>query len=221
VREGARVVIVGPPNSGKSTLFNALLARERAIVTAAPGTTRDVLEADLEIEGLPVILVDTAGLREAADLAEAEGIRRAEQEEARADVILALHAADEGGAPQSQEVGDRRLDIVSKVDLANQRMDGILAISSVTGEGLDRLREEIHRRVSEPMMSITAGVAVNARHANALVRAREYLEGVLLVPREVAALEIRSGMMVLDEVLGEVDDEDVLEAVFSAFCVGK
>lgn len=223
VRDGTRVVIVGAPNSGKSTLFNALLARERAIVTSTPGTTRDVLEAEIEIEGLPVILVDTAGIRETEDPAEAEGVRRALREEERADVILALHAADEGTTSwgDARELGDRRLEIVSKADLANDANEGVLCVSCVTGEGLERLREEIHRRVAAPVGEMTNAVAVNVRHTKALMRARDHLDSVVSAPREVGALEIRSAMLALDEVLGAVDDEDVLGAVFSAFCVGK
>lgn len=223
VREGARVVIVGEPNSGKSTLFNALLARERAIVAATPGTTRDVLEADLEIEGLPVVLVDTAGIREAADPAEAEGVRRARREESRADVIVRLHVCDRGKPAQDQtpDTDERRLNVISKVDLADQTTEEALAISCLTGQGLDRLRDEIHRRVAEPVWAMEGSAAVNVRHSEALLRAREHLERIEAVPLEVAAPEIRSALLALDEVLGSVDDEAVLDAVFSAFCVGK
>ena len=223
VREGARVVIMGAPNCGKSTLFNALLARERAIVTATPGTTRDVLEAELEIEGLPVILVDTAGIREAVDPAESEGILRAKREVERADLILALRPAGENEAPWGPEgqPGERRLDIVSKADLARTSPGDVLAVSCVTGKGLDRLREEIYRRVAAPVGAMTGSVAVNIRHADALVRAKDFLDGVFLVPREVAALDIRSAASALDEVLGALDDEAVLDSVFSTFCVGK
>ncbi len=223
VREGARVVIIGKPNSGKSTLFNALLARERAIVAPTPGTTRDVLEADLEIEGLPVVLVDTAGIREVADPTEAEGVRRARREEGRADLILALHGADDGKVPWFQEVEatERQLNVVSKADLAEQPTEGALAISCLTGQGVDRLREEIHQRVAAPVWAMSGSVAVNVRHSEALLRAREHLESIVSAPQEVAALEIRSAMLALDEVLGSVDDDEVLDAVFSTFCVGK
>lgn len=223
VREGARVVIVGAPNSGKSTLFNALLARERAIVTAAPGTTRDVLEAELEIEGLPVILIDTAGIREAADPAEAEGVRRALLEEKRADLVLALRAAGEPYGPENTAAEERarRMDIVSKSDLFGEPPGGEVAISCLTGEGLEDLRDEIHRRIAAPMNEMAGSVAVNNRHAEALMCAREHLLGLLDAPLEVAALEARLAMGALDEVLGALDDEEVLDAVFSTFCVGK
>jgi len=221
VREGARIVIIGAPNSGKSTLFNTLLSRERAIVTETPGTTRDVLEADLEIAGLPVALVDTAGFREAKDPAEAEGIRRAEQEVSRADLVLELFSAGEGGRPVNQPQGERRLAIVSKMDLMDGAVENGLAISCVTGEGLDRLRKEIHLRISAPMGSMTGSVAVNARHSRALERARSHLDGISGLPLEVAALEVRSAAKILDELLGSVDDQEVLDAVFSTFCVGK
>ncbi len=221
VREGARVVIIGAPNAGKSTLFNTLLLRERAIVTEAPGTTRDVLEADLEIGGLPVVLVDTAGIREANEPAEAEGIRRAEKEMDRADVILELFPAGQGERAAGSRQEERRITIISKVDLAGVTGDGVLGISCVTGEGLDRLRKEIHERISAPLGSMTGKVAVNARHRGALVRAQRQLKGILSLPREVAALEIRSAAKILDELLGSVDDQEVLDSIFSTFCVGK
>ncbi len=223
VREGARVVIVGAPNAGKSTLFNALLARERAIVAPTPGTTRDVLEAELEIEGLPVILVDTAGIREVEDPTEAEGVRRARREEERADLIVALWGSDDCKHLCFQEVAgtERRLNIVSKADLAEQQTEGVLAISCLTGQGVDRLREEIHLRVAAPVAALAGSVAVNVRHAAALLRARECLETLSSVPQEVAALEIRSAMLALDELLGSLENNEVLDAVFSSFCVGK
>jgi len=221
VREGVRVVIVGAPNSGKSTLFHTLLLRERAIVTEVPGTTRDVLEAELEIGGMPVVLVDTAGLRESNDPAEVEGIKRAENEIARADVIIELISAGEGGQSFDSQRGDRRMPVISKVDLINGSKDGGLAISCVTGEGLGRLREEIQRRILAPLGSMGKKVAVNARHSRALGRARDHLDGILGLPREVAALEIRTTAEILDEVLGSVDNQEVLDSIFSAFCVGK
>lgn len=223
VREGARVVIVGEPNSGKSTLFNALLARERAIVAETPGTTRDVLEAELEVEGVPVVLVDTAGIRQAEDPAEAEGVKRARNEEARADVVVALYGADGGVGPPDEETGgeQRRLNVISKADLINPGSEGVLAISCVTGMGLERLRDEIHRRVAAPVLGMEGAAAINARHAEALARAREHLEDIAALPLEVGAREIRAALGALEEVLGTVDDEDVFDVVFSAFCVGK
>lgn len=223
VREGARVVIIGEPNSGKSTLFNALLARERAIVADTPGTTRDVLEADLVVEGVPVVLVDTAGIRQAADPAEVEGVRRARSEEARADVLVALHAANGKDGPTNQRADEdeRRLNVLSKADLADQSIEGTLAISCLTGQGLDRLRDKIHQRVAAPVLGMEGSAAINSRHAAALFRARGHLEGLETLPLEIAAPEIRLALLALEEVLGAVDDEDVLDAVFSAFCVGK
>ncbi len=223
VREGARVVIVGKPNAGKSTLFNTLLARERAIVAPTPGTTRDVLEAELEIEGLPVILVDTAGLREAEDPTEAEGVRRARREEERADLIVALWDVEDYNTLCFHEFKNtgRRLDIVSKADLAEQQIEGVLAISCLTGQGVDQLLEEIHLRVAAPVAAMEGSVAVNLRQAEALLRARKCLETLISVPQEVAALEIRSAMLALHEILGSLDDNEVLDAVFSSFCVGK
>jgi len=226
VREGARVVIVGAPNSGKSTLFNALLVRERAIVTPTPGTTRDVLEAEMEIEGIPVTLVDTAGLRETEDPAEREGVRRAIEEEGRADLVLVLHAVDQGGKIETGDPEERQMHVVTKLDLVDGPPGGVVpgelpGVSCVTGAGVERLRREIHRRVAGPVEALSRAVAVNHRHARALRRAKKYLDGVPSLPREVAAMEIRSAMAAVDEILGSVDDEVVLDRIFSSFCLGK
>lgn len=223
IREGARVVIMGAPNSGKSTLFNALLAQEKAIVTAQPGTTRDVLEADLEIEGLPVVLVDTAGLRKAEDPAEQEGVKRALEEEERSELVITLYAADGDGvaSPGPDSADERYLKVISKADLADDRKTGTLAVSCVTGEGLDQLREEIHRRVAAPVDALPQAVAINVRHSEALLAARRHIVAVPNLPLELAALEIRAALKSLDELIGAVDDDAVLDQVFSAFCVGK
>lgn len=223
VREGARVVIVGKPNSGKSTLFNTLLAQERAIVTALPGTTRDTLEAEVEIEGLPVVLVDTAGLREAGDPAEEEGVRRARREQERADLVLELVAVDDGGAPAPGDptAGDRTLVVESKIDVASGPRRHPWGVSALTGEGIAALRREVGRRVAAPMADLEGAVAINQRHERCLLRAKDSIARSESAPLEMSAMEIRSALAALDEIVGVVEDEAVLDAVFSTFCIGK
>ncbi|MCD4749067.1 MAG: tRNA uridine-5-carboxymethylaminomethyl(34) synthesis GTPase MnmE [Thermoanaerobaculales bacterium] len=225
VREGARVVIVGPPNSGKSTLFNALLARERAIVAPCPGTTRDVLEAGLDMGGVPVVLVDTAGVRSTEDIVEAEGVRRAEAAAAGADLVVLLRSAD--SPRETVELWgvekDRILEVISKSDLLEVAPTGedVMTASCVAEGGLAELREAIERIVLAPLQAHDGNVAINRRHKEALSRAQEHLERSLLAPREVAAEDVREAGEALEELLGLIDTEAVLDAVFASFCLGK
>ena len=222
VREGMRIVIEGPPNSGKSTLFNTLLARERAIVTETPGTTRDSLEAHLDIEGVPIVLVDTAGIRNTADPVEREGVRRARQEVAAADLILSLRAvdraADEGWPIPA---GVPRIDIGSKADLGERPPEGRLMVSCHEGRGLAELRRRIHHAVVSEVEGGAGPAAVNFRHADILQRTRACVDAAAGAPGELAAMELRQGIGFMAELFGEVDNDQVLDVVFSSFCVGK
>ncbi len=222
VREGMRIVIEGPPNSGKSTLFNTLLARERAIVTETPGTTRDSLEAHLDIEGVPIVLVDTAGIRNTADPVEREGVRRARQEVAAADLILSLRAvdraADEGWPIPA---GVPRIDIGSKADLGERPPEGRLMVSCHEGRGLAELRRRIHHAVVLEVEGGAGPAAVNFRHADILQRTRACVDAAAGAPGELAAMELRQGIGFMAELFGEVDNDQVLDVVFSSFCVGK
>ena len=210
LRDGALVVLAGPPNAGKSSLLNALLGERRAIVSAEAGTTRDSIEEWLDVAGWPVRLVDTAGLRRAADAVEAEGVGRAEELIARADLVVALDL-DVPGA----------LRIHSKCDLS--RGDG-LNVSAVTGEGLDALKEAIAARLAaraavadEPSATSAArrgellGVA-----REGLARATEELPDLVL-----AANGVRAAAESLGRLAGKVYADDLLDALFSRFCIGK
>ena len=210
LREGALVVLAGPPNAGKSSLLNALLGERRAIVSAEAGTTRDSIEEWLDIAGWPVRLVDTAGLRRTADAVEAEGVDRAEELIASADLVVALDL-DVPGA----------LRIHSKCDLT--RGDG-LNVSAVTGEGLDALREAIAARLAaraasgdEPQVEASArrGELLGAAQ-EALVRASAGLEDLV-----IAANGVRAAAESLGHLAGKVYADDLLDALFSRFCIGK
>ena len=210
LREGALVVLAGPPNAGKSSLLNALLGERRAIVSEVAGTTRDSIEEWLDVAGWPVRLVDTAGLRRAADAVEAEGVGRAEELIARADLVVALDL-DVPGA----------LRIHSKCDLA--RGEG-LNVSAVTGEGLDALKEAIAARlaaraetVDEPSADASArrGELLGAAQA-ALARAAEGVPDLVL-----AANGARAAAESLGRLAGKVYADDLLDALFSRFCIGK
>jgi len=220
VREGMRVVVLGPPNTGKSSLFNILCREERAIVTARAGTTRDLLEVQLEIEGIPVYLVDTAGLRETEDEVELEGIRRARKIAADADLLLLVGDGEARWEDEMSTEGEV-IRIRNKIDIAPPRAgeEDAIPVSALSGEGIGALRKEIHRKIRVENSGET--VAINERQAGVLSAAREHMLFDESDPRELIVEEIRRAMDLMDEVLGKVDGDEVLDAVFGKFCVGK
>ncbi len=226
IRDGLRLVILGAPNSGKSTLFNRLLRRQRAIVSAHPGTTRDVLEAEVEIGGVRVVLADTAGLRESPDKVEQEGVRRAEAAAATADAIVLLHDATVSVSPPAGwDPGGRPwLGVLTKTDLVAGVVAGDeewVAASLLTGDGWGAFEERLHALVSQEIGETDGAVAVNRRHAVGLAAARDELLAVRFGEPEVAAECVRAAIQHLGEVIGDVSSDEVLDAVFARFCVGK
>ena len=216
LRNGALVVLAGPPNAGKSSLMNALLGTSRAIVSSTPGTTRDAIEESVDIGGWPVRLVDTAGLRAAADDGEAEGVARAEDLIARADLVLAL-SPDEGECRLGRDEL-REILVSSKCDLG--RGMG-LNVSSVTGEGLDALRREIAARLDEMAGGAADSAATPSERERALlVEASQALAapgGDMVLMANAA----RSAASALGRLVGAEYSSDLLDALFSRFCVGK
>lgn len=221
IRDGVRVVIVGPPNSGKSTLFNTLLGRERAIVGPHPGTTRDVLEAELEIAGLRVALADTAGLREAADPVEEEGVRRARAAAATATVVIELWPADGGPPPGAPPEDAATIRVMSKADLPHPAAPSPLAVSCATGEGVDRLRELLAETVAGGVPDLGGEVAISQRHRRGLERAVAELAACDLAAPELAAESLRWATGELEALIGGLATEEVLDEVFASFCIGK
>jgi tRNA modification GTPase len=227
LRRGARVVLYGPVNAGKSTLFNALAGAVRAIVDAEPGTTRDALEARLELAGVPVALVDTAGFRDAAGGVEAKGIARTREELRGADLGLLIcppRAAPEAVARWRAEVdGERRLEVASKCDLEPApSVPGALRVSGATGEGVEALRTALAERVVGGG-GAAAAIAVSERHADCLRRALAALERALgaAAALELASAELRLAAEALAEVVGVDASAELLDAVFARFCIGK
>ncbi|MFL5191327.1 MAG: tRNA uridine-5-carboxymethylaminomethyl(34) synthesis GTPase MnmE [Microvirga sp.] len=223
LREGLTVVLAGPPNAGKSTLLNALARRDVAIVSPIAGTTRDVIEVHCDLGGLPVIIVDTAGLRESGDMIEREGVSRARARAQDADLVLWLvpPEGEESEPPQAQ----RLLRVGTKSDLNRVRHDCDLTIAAATGEGLPEL---IARLEEEALALMGQGDAIltRERHRKALERAHAALERAraMLVghgPLELAAEEVRLAARAIGEITGRVDVEDVLDRLFSSFCIGK
>jgi tRNA modification GTPase len=227
LRNGMRVAICGPPNSGKSTFFNYLCGLERAIVAAEPGTTRDVIEAQLEIEGRPVTVADTAGLRASGDEVEVEGQRRAMAVAADADLVLWLESVDTatGEAPWAR-LGRADHDLIrvrSKVDLEPGAAadEGWLRLSCHTGEGVAELMDRVRATVAGDGESNGDDVMISARHQTLLQRARREVAACRGAPPELAAEHLRWAQQAVAEVVGEVSSDDVLDEIFRVFCIGK
>ncbi|MFO1104270.1 MAG: tRNA uridine-5-carboxymethylaminomethyl(34) synthesis GTPase MnmE [Methylocystis sp.] len=218
MRDGFVVMILGRPNVGKSTLINTLVRRDLAIVSAIPGTTRDMIEAHLDIGGLPVTLIDTAGLREAADEIERIGVDRTLARIESAD--LALWLSDSGEAPPRGDIETLR--VATKIDL-RPASEGVIGICALSGEGLETLAGAIEARARACLGDGTEALIVRERHREALERALESFETVRSrdAPLELQAEELRRAARALGRIVGAVDVEDVLDAVFSRFCIGK
>ncbi len=218
IRDGFEVAIVGPPNVGKSTLLNRLARREAAITSEFAGTTRDVIEVRMDLEGLPVTLLDTAGLREAADPVEglgiALGVRRAQAADLRVHLVLP------GGAP-SVAAGPDDLVVAAKVDLWADEV----GVSGLTGAGVDRLVDDIVQRLK--MRAVGGGIAIRERHRMALVGGIHGLEAAQMAlssgpyAADVIAEELRVAVGAIDSLIGRIDVETVLDEIFARFCIGK
>jgi tRNA modification GTPase len=232
LREGIVVVLAGSPNVGKSSLFNALLRENRAIVSPHPGTTRDTIESLCQIHGFPVRLVDTAGHRPAEHPVEAEGIRRAEEALRFAEIVVHLSTAPE--PPESDPFRlpallphQRHLLVANKSDLgihAERRSQ--LCVSTLTGQGLGELDRRIYQEIAALAPEASTGSAVNARQEAALRRAVAALERAsdafrTGLPCELWCLELRAALQAVAEVLGAVTSEEILDEIFRQFCIGK
>ena len=233
LREGVTVVLAGSPNVGKSSLLNALAEREAAIVTAIPGTTRDVLREYLAIDGLPLHLVDTAGLRDSHDPIEQEGIRRARAEIERADHLLFVTAADAPESPPSQLLAQAGAvtRVINKIDLTGEPPRSVptgagadVYLSVRSGAGLDLLRARI--REAAGFAGTEGQFSARRRHVEALRQAAESAGHSADLLRsgagpELAAEELRLAQQALGEITGLVHSDDLLGRIFASFCIGK
>jgi tRNA modification GTPase len=225
LRDGFNIVIAGPPNVGKSTLMNALARRDVAIVSEAPGTTRDLIEVHLDLGGLPVTLVDTAGIRETDDPVEREGVARARRRAAGADLILWLTDKDEPPPAIGATRGPPVVVLRSKADLfAARKVPAASAISARTGLGLDRLLDLIGKAAEEQFAGADQSLIAAARHRSAFEEALSHLErtvdggdGAL----EFVAEDLRLAARALERIAGHIDVEEVLGLIFSRLCIGK
>ncbi|MBT7023937.1 MAG: tRNA modification GTPase, partial [Gammaproteobacteria bacterium] len=236
LQEGMTLVIAGRPNAGKSSLLNALSGKESAIVTEIPGTTRDLLKEQVEIDGLPIHIIDTAGLRESEDRVEQEGIRRAWLEIEKADRVLLLvddqqgiMAEDQQTLQQIQQGGEVPVTIVrTKVDLSGGKAglhNGEIALSSKAGLGMDALRDFL-KQAAGYQASGEGTFLARRRHLEALQQARCSLQQGReqlndFHAGELLAEELRMAQEALSEITGEFSSDDLLGKIFSSFCIGK
>jgi tRNA modification GTPase len=233
LRDGLHVVIAGRPNAGKSSLLNALAGFDAAIVTEIPGTTRDVLRERIHVDGLPIHVADTAGLRDTDDVIEIEGLRRARMEMSRADLVLYVVDATRGfvaGEEAALPAGTATLVVWNKADLPDAQPapsaedHPALAVSALTGAGLTELREQL--KAAAGYQSTGGAWSARRRHIDALARAQSLFE--LAEARveekasfELVAEELRQAHQALGEITGEVSSDALLGAVFATFCIGK
>jgi len=240
LRRGIRAAIVGRPNAGKSSLLNQLLGHDRAIVSSIPGTTRDTIEEPANIRGLPVVFIDTAGLREAHDEIEREGIRRSRESLARAELILHVLDASEPLDPADENcfaefAAKKRILVRNKMDLPvklekSQIQSAGVAVVDVscrTGQGMEALKDAIKEQVwSGEVQAEMLQVMINSRHQDALNRARAAAQRAADALRhgatlELVALDLRIAIDAVGEIVGKTATDDLLDSIFSTFCIGK
>lgn len=221
-REGAKVVLAGAANAGKSSLFNLLVKEDRAIVSPVPGTTRDFIETWIDLDGIPVRLFDTAGLRSSDDVVESEGIRRSEALMDDADLIIYLVDPDDALLPEDID-SERTLVVYSKRD--KRRMADDLSISSVTGEGVSELIGEVKERLMGLSPQEEGGLSIDSErqysYLLSCIDALESAERCKDAPVDIMAMFFQSALESLGYITGEVTTEDLLDTLFSKFCLGK
>ncbi len=241
-KEGIATAIIGKPNVGKSSLLNALLKEERAIVTPIPGTTRDVIEEWVNIKGMPLRILDTAGIRHTEDIVEMEGVRRSREALKNADLVLLLidkstMLNDEDKKLMGEVKEKRGIVVLNKADLPSKVKEGeikdflpnkaIASISALNGDGIDGLRSAISNLILQN--KVTSGerpIITNLRHKLAIERARTSLENLQAslkneMSEEFLAVDLRGALNALGEITGETATEDILEKIFQEFCIGK
>ncbi len=234
VHEGLTLAIVGRPNVGKSSLFNRLVERERAIVTAAPGTTRDLVSETVSLGGIPVRLVDTAGIRSARDEAESSGIQKTLEAAADADLVLVVLDASQPRTREDDELLGRFAErgavvVENKSDLLttdDRRPTTGLRTSALTGGGIDQLRHHVLEKFGSDGAARESGFLTNARHQQLVRDAIAALEAAARstrerVPHEMVLLDLYNALRALDTITGQTTADDILNLIFSSFCIGK
>ena len=238
LRNGVRTAIIGRPNAGKSSLLNCLLGKDRAIVSNTAGTTRDTIEETANIRGIPIVFIDTAGLRESSDQIEQEGIRRSQESLGNADLILHVIDASQGLTDYESDLLKQysektklivlnKSDLPSDIKLEGKLSDTAIPISCETGAGLETLRDKIRAAVwSGQVEGEMLEVMINSRHQAALLRAKESTKITTQALKddltlELVALDLRIAVTAIGEIVGKTSTDDLLDKIFSEFCLGK
>lgn len=240
LREGLNTVIVGKPNVGKSSILNAMLMESRAIVTEIPGTTRDIIEEYISIDGIPIKIIDTAGIRETEDLVEKIGVEKSREKIESADlVVLVLDVSreiDEEDKEVIQFIKDKKyVVLLNKTDLESQidkeiikdlNSNYIIEVSAKTGEGLDKFKEVIKELFFRGEVSAKEVMITNTRHKEALIRTKESLTSSIAALEntfaiDLASIDLRNAWKSLGEINGDTVEEDIIDTIFSKFCLGK
>ncbi len=240
LREGLSTVIVGKPNVGKSSLLNALTKENRAIVTDIPGTTRDVIEEYINISGIPIKIIDTAGIRETDDVVEKIGVERSRAKINDADLIILILDSSNELTEEDKEIINHisnkkymillnKSDLNSKItqkDLENINCTNIYSISAKTGEGIDEVRTAIKDMFFKGEISTNNVIITNTRHKEALLRAYECIESAINTLNytfaiDLASIDIRNAWTFLGEITGDSLEENIIDKIFKDFCLGK
>ena len=229
VREGFVVLLAGPPNSGKSTLLNALAKRDAAIVSDRPGTTRDLIEVKLDLKGLSVLMIDSAGIRDAADEIENEGIRRTIEQAQRADMVLWLQPGQGDRMPPTRDILDAGrpvIEVITQIDKGGTINKGALSISAKTGQGMDLLVSNLFEQLSQSGdQGRASALLTRERHRVAVEEALEFIDRAMISVHgtgvELIAEDIRLAARAIGKITGNVSVDDILDRLFSSFCIGK
>jgi tRNA modification GTPase len=240
IRSGIKLALIGRPNVGKSSIFNALLGKDRAIVTHIPGTTRDALSESVSLNGIPVNLVDTAGIRETEDLVEQIGVERTKTAISEADFVIAVIEANSALEADELELLDQfpvNIYAVNKCDLgisiSEEKLKSLsaklpmLRVSALTGEGIDRLKDTVHREIiSGELTNVESAIITNERHFKALEETIDALRKAKQdlaagFTEEVALANLHYALRCLGVITGETLIEDIINQIFSTFCIGK
>ena len=240
LREGLNVIIVGKPNVGKSSLLNALLMEKRAIVTDIPGTTRDVIEEYINLDGVPIKIVDTAGIRETEDVVEKIGVERSKEKIDEGDLIILMLDSSKVLEEEDYEIIDyikdkKYLVLLNKTDIKSELNkeqlkdidpNYIIETSAMTGKGLDELKSMIKELFFGGEVKTKEVIITNTRHKEALIRAKESLNSAIdalniTLAIDLASIDIRNAWIRLGEITGDTVEEDIIDKIFSEFCLGK